>query len=134
MALTVAEMLTTLPAPFKIIYDSDGLPIRVEKMGRSFPAFTVGLDLEAAELRTDPDLERLLSQGMPGVVVLDGDIVVGVVTATDLVELGRPRARRNYREGDSLDVALFSEPRAARRLLLPCGSLRHGGLCGLAYP
>jgi hypothetical protein len=121
MGLTVADVMTALPAQIIVDLDDAGLPIRIGRGGRLFPVWAVAPDLAVAGLRLDPELERLLSQGLPGVLVLDGDAVVGCLTAADLVELGRPPTSRDYREGDSDDASLYAESRpVAHRVLVRC--------------
>lgn len=121
MAQTVADIMTRLPAQFGIVLDEAGLPVRVEERGRGFPAHTVAPDLPVVALRADPKLERLLSQGLPGLLVLEGDTLVGVLSAHDLIELGRPRTSRSYRGGDSQDTVLDSEARPMScRVLVRC--------------
>ena len=118
MVNIVADIMAGLPPRFTIVLDDAGLPIRVEERGRGYPVLAVSPDLPVTELRTDPDLERLLSQGLPGLVVLDGDTLVGVLSAADLIELGRSQARRAYRQGDSQDTVLHGESRPMRRRVL----------------
>jgi hypothetical protein len=121
MAHTVADIMGELPPRFTIVFDNAGLPVRLEERGRAYPVLAISPNLPIADLRTDPDLERLLSQGLPGLLVLDGDTLVGVVSAADMVELGRPRTRRAYRAGDSQDTVLPGDSRPMhRRVLVRC--------------
>ncbi|MER5756897.1 hypothetical protein [Streptomyces sp. NPDC002088] len=118
MALVVADLMSRLPARFTLVQDDAGLPVRIDGPGRSHPVLAVEPDLPASELRADPDLERLLSQGLPGLVVMRGDTVLGVLQAADIVEFGRLNMSRTYREADGQDAALNGEARPMRRRVL----------------
>ncbi|OPG07477.1 hypothetical protein B1R27_13310 [Streptomyces sp. GKU 895] len=118
MALLVADLMSRLPARFTLVQDDAGLPVRIEDRGRSHPVLAVEPDLPVSELRADPDLERLLSQGLPGLVVMQGDSVLGVLPAADIIESGRPLVSRTYREADGQDATLHGEARPMRRRVL----------------
>jgi len=118
VGLVVADVMSDLPAGFTVVLDDAGLPVRVDERGRSFPVLAVTPDLAVSDLRADPDLEHLLSRGLPGLAVMKGDTLLGVVLAADLVELGRPRRPRTYREADGQDAALIGQSRPMRRRVL----------------
>lgn len=121
MPLVVADLMRQLPAQFTVVVDDAGLPVQVEQLGRSYPVIAVAPDLPVSDLRVDPDLERLLSWGLPGLVVMKDDLLIGVIIAADLVELGRSRQPRTYREADGQDAALSGKSRPMeRRVLVRC--------------
>lgn len=113
-------------APFVVVVDEGGTPYRISANGRSSPAILVSPTMPLEQVLAGHFIPRMLARSAaPGLVVVDGTRIAGVVPASILLRAMDFELR--MLEERSIDTGLFGDARpisdAVRVRCRRCGTV-----------